>query len=775
MQECLNGDISNPAKYHPICEIEKGDYKMWECSDTPIYMDVNTLELRKGDLPIDAAKLAPQYRFYGRTNVRCLCLNVTHACQLRCKYCYLSHFYPEMEVKMDFATARKAVDMFFPAANTKQPMKLSFFGGEPLLNFSMIKKTVAYVKKQYPALSVSFSMTTNAVAMTDEIASFLRLHRFSLIVSMDGPKEMHDGTRVYADQKGTYDDVMAGLECLKRAGVYAITLRGTFLPAAKGTLLERVKYLNELCDAGYARGVSVEPACLSESCARVPDEMKFSVDDVRSMRQEYLDIADWVSERIANDAPARIHNIMVYVDRLVNKKQYCTECGAGMGYLSVSPDGKLFACHREMSSNIGDIQKGGIEESKRAEWVDNRYYQNPSCNVCKIRNVCGGPCREHNITTNDDINKNDPVSCAFYHNWIEAAVRVVDKVDCQVLKSIVMHKAPLTRYNFVREGGGFGDILSMGGAAQQLKHENPKSHVTLCIPNEFIPMAKCLQGVDSIAGLGPLDYLSQNRRARKDKFVRTARSYFVVVPEGQVVDMWGPGYLYEVAQESGLLDLTRSQLFAKEAGCKDVSRAVPVWKVSREDREWAIGAFDALFKVERPVIAFAPRATDSNRSLPMELIEELLDALQDYNVLYLDCQLPSFTRPHSNTNIPKNTKFTEAVAIAEQADILITVDSAFLHVGAALKIPTVGIFTMTDPAPYKNLYPVICASYSGKTDACTIPCNRSTHKGFSSLCTDNCLRKHLLTVDMLMPAIAQAFQLGIHPEFQALRLKRMLL
>ena len=774
--QCLNGDISSPSKYHPICEIEKGEYKEWSCSDCPIYMDINTLELCKGDLSEvpDPANVAPQHRFSGNTQVKALCLNVTHACQLRCKYCYLSHFYPEMEIMMTPEIATKAVDVYIPE-NSKN-IKVTFFGGEALLNFHVVKHTVKYINDKFADASKKFSMTTNGVAITPAVAAFLKENNFSLIVSMDGPEKLHNENRVYGNQKDSYSDVMKGLKLLKIAGVKRITLRGTFLPTGKGTLLERVKHLNELCDKGYASSVSIEPACLSESCSSIADEMKFTVGHVKEMRKEYQDVAEWMVQRYKDKLPVSFHNIKVYIDRLVNKKQYSTQCSAGMGVVTISPDGEVFACHREMSSHIGSMAKGGIDEAERAKWVDNRYYSNPACSACNIRNICGGPCREHNITTNGDIRKNDPVSCAFYHNWIEAAVYIVDKVGYEALKDLYKDVIRVNRYSFVREGGGFGDIISMGGAVIQKKLEDPRSIITLCVPNEFVPIAKHLQGVDKVTGLGPLKYLVANRRSRSEKFVKDKYSYLLTVPEGTVVDMWGPGFLYETSRKEGPLDLTRSQIFAKEAGCKDLTKALPSWQVSKDDREFIKGCFDTLYTSEKTVVALAPRGTDPSRSLPMELIEEILDWLHEYSILYLDCQMPQFTRSHANTDIPKNMKFVDSVALAEQCDILISVDTAMLHAGAGLRIPTVGIFTMTDPAPYEKLYPTLwTASPKERTSRCAIPCNRSAHKGYSALCHEGkCLRKEDLTLDMIIPAFALALELSMRPSYQKYRVRKML-
>jgi len=785
----LNNPISHPSRYHPVYRTDEGEYKVFRMRGKKIVMDVNTLDLFQppdnGDPVAPPMPVLPQFVRPHMRTIKQLALNVTHACQLRCDYCYLSHFYPEMEAKMGVDTAIRAVDELFnhsaldklPDDYTGRGPGISFFGGEPLLNFPLIEAVVAHARSR--SKHFRFGVTTNGVAVTPSIAKFLAENKFSMIVSVDGPKALHDKHRKFPDGNGCFDSVVEGLEMLRDAGVEKITLRSTFLPD-ETELLERTKYLNELCDNNYAQNVSIEPACLSEGCA-FDGEVRFTVANVKKLQKEYLVVADWLASRIIDDEKARFHNIMSYVDRLVNKKQYCTECGAGVGFLAVSPVGKICACHREMNSEIGDLERGGVCEKARAPWFDNRYYLCQKCTRCKIRNLCGGPCREHNITAKGDMHTPDPVFCEFYNIWAKAAVSILDQVEHKKLQELfpaykkrqptIVRKAVEEEYAFVREAGGFGDIVSIGAAARCLKHEKPDCHITLYVPGEFKNVVQHLKGVDEMVSLGSLRELVDVRRKRGTPFSRADYPYLEKVDSNKkLVDMWGPAHLYESTAED-FLKQTRSQIFAEKAGCKDVSHAIPYWKVTSKERKEASEYLKTL--PLQTVIALAPRGTDVNRSLPKDTLLALLDKLKGRSVLFLDCVAPDLPERFENVHFPEGS-LSQAAALIEQSDILISVDTSLLHIGVGVGTPTLGIFNSTDPSPYEGFYPGLqTVWWKGDTPNCMFPCNRSRKKGYGPWCKDACDRRKNLGIKEIMEGLSRIQQLANNPALQMKRVERM--
>ena len=759
--------------------VEKGEYARFDFTGKAIYMDVNTLdvfECEEENLPKPVV-IVPQFDFVPNRRLRMLCLNVTHACQLRCDYCYLKHFYADAygntQLMMNFDTAKRAIESLYDwKVIDKLPnprLRIGFFGGEPLLNFSLVKRVV---EEYGPSGKFKFEMTSNIAAMTEEIAGFLGKHNFSMVVSLDGGQEYYDLHRKSVDGSSVFDKVMGGLKMLKRAGVKRITLRGTFLPD-KVDLLERVKFLNKLCDEGYANAVSVEPACLTEGCgAAVPEVLKFTAEGVAALEHEYLRLAGWLAERINNGQAARFHNIIVYLKRLVNRTPYATQCGAGVGFMAVSPDGTVYGCHREMSSTIGDLELGGVDERARHKWVDNRYYQFAACMTCQFRNVCGGPCREHNITATGCISKVDPIFCQFYQMWIKSAVSILDKVPLGKLKQAYEEKpraglvarklSGKVKYAFVREGGGIGDIVSMGGAAVQVKAENPNSEISFLIPSEYVEIAQHLVGVDDVVDLGPL---SSTRRPKGTPIDLTIHGHLAkaLTPGCVLADMWCPGLVYEM-NTPGRLEYTRSQVFAKAAGCKSVSKASPIWHTTENERKDA-SQYMKNFGESQLVVGFAPRGSQVNKSMPDALLDALIQTLASYQVLYFDVSFPARLAAYKHV-AHVQTDFVSAAAILEQCDILISVDTSFLHVAAALQVPTLGVFTLNDAQPYKALYPdLVTVSKDEVIAQCHIPCNRSPQKGYTERCqVEGCARRNMVSVNDVIVKLPEVFRIALNPK-----------
>lgn len=773
--KALNNIIVNSGRMYSG---EPAGYMPFTFTDSTVYLDINSLalfEASQEELSAPAS-VTPQYPFCPNRHVRALVFHVTHSCQLRCDYCYVMNEYQDTSGFMKFETAKEAIDTLINKQVFKtSKLRIGFFGGEALLNFPVIKQITDYATGLFGE-NLHFGITTNGCTITKEIAQFLAKFNFSVVVSVDGPESIHNHHRKYANGSPTYIDVVSGLELLRDAGVRNVTLRGTFTPAFT-FLLERTKALNEMCHEKLATGVSIEPAFLSESsCMRAKMETSY---DFHQLEEEYLAVADYLAESLVAGRPAFFKNIMTFVERLVYRQQHVTECGAGVGYVSVNPEGTIFACHRQMNSKIGELQRGGIDEFARAKWVENRCILNTACQKCGLRNVCGGPCREHSLGVVGSIDGVDPVACKFKHLWIKSAIRIIQRLPGLSLTQLVPRKKNrvtsvstkvslpaveiLKNVNFVREGGGLGDIISMGAAARALRKASPETGVTLCIPDDFVDVAKHFPSVNSVVSLGPLNVIGLTRRQRGQKPIP------FTLPEGRVVDLWCPGYAYEIASQIRL-EYTRSQIFAKEAGCANLADAIPEWLPTKDERIFASQFLWDHFGEKGPVIGLCPRGTLAMKNIPFDILEKLIISLcHGFKVVYFDCIPPSIV--HENL-VWSNCEFCQAVAICEQCNALITVDTSFLHVGCAVQVPTLGVFTLTDSKPYESLYPWFKAVQpSIETEYCKIPCNRSPQKGWKE-CKTQCVRQRAVTSDLIMNGLFELFRLSADKKSQAERLKR---
>ena len=399
-------------------------------------LDKNSLALWQLDSPDEKVPLCdkkPQFPHPPiATSFGMLVLENTQACPLACKYCF-AQLYEDTKSHMSFETAKKAITMYGGPRDRRSPARIGFFGGEPLVNWQLIRDVVMF-SEGYFVQQPRFSVTTNAVLMTSEKARFLKEHGFSIIVSIDGPQELHDEYRIYPNGKGSFEETLRGLKFLAEAGVKSITLRATYTPHHPA-VYDRVVYLNELCDQGLARWVSVEPVCLTEShCIR---EMRgFTEEEVQRLEPEYIKISEWAVKRYKDDKPFRFHNIVKMMERLLYCAHSPSECGAGNGYMSVSYDGGIWSCHRMNWGRIGDLEHG-IDEQLRAPWLDNRSYNREGCNECPIQWVCGGGCREASIGANRDIRKPYRVGCEFMKMFVRCAAWIISQAPKETLEKFI--------------------------------------------------------------------------------------------------------------------------------------------------------------------------------------------------------------------------------------------------------------------------------------------------------------------------------------------------
>jgi len=354
---------------------------------------------------------------------------------LKCSYCFQLD-QPDASSRMTFDTTKKVIDHLL--VHTKDPKlpipTIGFFGGEPMLCWDLVVQTVSYMQGVCSPRKPHFSMTTNGVLLTAEKAKFLVDSGFSFIVSIDGPKELHNKYRVYPDGTGSFDQVMRGLTYLKDAGVKNVTLRATYA-SGEEFLVERLEFLNQLCDQGYGHWVSVEPVCLTEGhCAH--NIQGYTLEAVQNLGNEFLRAAKWASERLRNGKPARYHILCKQIERLLYTTHSVCECGAGMGYMSVTPDGSLHSCHRTQFTKIGDLEQG-IDEELRAKWSDSRSYCRVGCNECFAQWACGGGCRECSLGDTGDIHVPYKIGCEFVFRHFEAAAYVMSEVPGDTLRKFI--------------------------------------------------------------------------------------------------------------------------------------------------------------------------------------------------------------------------------------------------------------------------------------------------------------------------------------------------
>ena len=328
------------------------------------------------EFPIMETSAKPQFNLTRVGNAKFIVLNVAHSCNLKCRYC-LAAEYPSTPV-MTIPLAREAINKLF---DLRSDIRISFFGGEPLMAWDTIKATMEYAKSIASARKVRciFHITTNGTLLTEDMVKVIKAYNCSILISIDGPEHIHNAWRPMKNGMNSFEATMNAIHLMKKHGLgRRLMLRSTFTPECTH-LVERLEFAYDLQCKGLCGGCSVEPASVTEGCIQ-RDSMPIQFPD--SLEKEYHDAAVWFVDLLNDNKPIpTFFHFKKMLHRLYYRQASATECGAGRGYLTISPDGSIYACHRESGAKIGHIRLG-IDEQLRYPWMDNRIYRSPTCMKC---------------------------------------------------------------------------------------------------------------------------------------------------------------------------------------------------------------------------------------------------------------------------------------------------------------------------------------------------------------------------------------------------------
>jgi len=370
----------------------------------------------------------PQFRLARATPVRRVVLNVTYACNLACVYCFAGGNRPGAAMTME--VARKGIQLLDPRA----AVDVAFFGGEPLLAWDLIRQvmTEARALAAKRKTRAKFHITTNGLLLDVEQVRFLSDQPCSMLVSLDGPEEIHNATRPARDpQRNSFRSTMNALNCARGSALgRRIMARATF-DGCEPQLVRRLEFFAALEDAGLIRGYSIEPAVLGEGCARRSSGL-----DRNAIAREYHEAAEWFVSRVRAGRAASFFHFRKLLDRILHVKHSGTECGAGNGYITVGPDGTLYACHRGKGTEIGHVSSG-FDEELRSVWADNRVYARDGCMKCWARYLCGGGCRQACLELAGDVRAPVPERCFLQLTLLRECLWILTQVEREQIEKEV--------------------------------------------------------------------------------------------------------------------------------------------------------------------------------------------------------------------------------------------------------------------------------------------------------------------------------------------------
>jgi uncharacterized protein len=351
--------------------------------------------------------------------IKALCLNIAHDCDLRCAYCFASQgSYKKSRALMSLDVAEASVDFLINNSGRRHNLEIDFFGGEPLLNFEVVKKTVLYAKRRANETNkgFKFTITTNALKLNDDIGDFINEHMDNVVLSLDGRKQIHNTMRPRKNNMESYDIIIGNiLSFLKKRKDKEYYVRGTYTSHNTDFSADVV----HMSDLGI-KNISIEPVSGG-------DDFKYSLTkkDMGKIEREYGKIAKHYLNRKGTDKEFSFFHFCVDIDSSPCVYKKISGCGAGTDYMAVSPDGKLYPCHQFDSVDeycLGNVFEGVTNKETGRDFFNTNILTKNDCKNCWAKYHCGGGCYAASYKTHKDIHKTDEFACEILKKRLEYAL-----------------------------------------------------------------------------------------------------------------------------------------------------------------------------------------------------------------------------------------------------------------------------------------------------------------------------------------------------------------
>lgn len=353
--------------------------------------------------------------------VKALCLHISHDCNLRCDYCFAgTGDYGNGRKNMPAQVGRLAIDYLIAKSENRRNLEVDFFGGEPLLNFEVVKEVVAYARSLEKAHNKNFrfTITTNGLLLDDDKIDFINREMSNVVLSIDGRREINDRVRHRVDQSGCYDAILPKFNKLvDQRGDGQYYVRGTF---TKYNLdfAEDVLHLNR---CGFDQ-LSVEPVV---SDSKYPYAITEA--DLPRIFDEYERLAQILIERRREKTGFNFFHFMMDLEQGPCAIKRLRGCGAGNEYVAVTPDGDVYPCHQFVGNEqwkMGDVYSGSIDLVLKEKFAASTVYGKEECRSCWAKFYCSGGCNANSATYRGDILKPYTLSCELEKKRVECAIMV---------------------------------------------------------------------------------------------------------------------------------------------------------------------------------------------------------------------------------------------------------------------------------------------------------------------------------------------------------------
>lgn len=375
--------------------------------------------------------------------VKAMCLHVAHDCNLRCRYCFAStgNFGHERNL-MPLDVAKKAVDFLISHSDGRKNLEMDFFGGEPLMNFDVVKETVKYAREQEKIYNKNFrfTITTNGVLLDDDKIDFINKEMSNVVLSLDGRKTVNDYMRPTISGQGSYDVIVPKFQKLVKERNYEnYYIRGTFTK----NNLDFINDIKHFSDLGFDQ-LSLEPV-VTEAC----NSYAIDDNDMSKIFDEYEKLANEMMRRMVNkqkiinqggsvedihihDKPFNFFHFMIDLDQGPCVMKRLRGCGSGNEYIAVTPEGDIYPCHQFVGKTewkMGSVLDNSFDFDIKKTFAETNIFTKPDCRDCWAKFYCSGGCSANNLFYAGSLNKPYKLSCKMMKKRLECAImiRILEK------------------------------------------------------------------------------------------------------------------------------------------------------------------------------------------------------------------------------------------------------------------------------------------------------------------------------------------------------------
>ena len=371
--------------------------------------------------PDTFAPMAGQLKQKTAGVVKALCLHVAHTCNLNCSYCFASQGkYHGDRAVMSYEVGKQALDFLMENSGNRRNLEVDFFGGEPLMNFQVVKDLVAYARsvEKEKGKNFRFTLTTNGVLVDDDVIEWANRECSNVVLSLDGRKEIHDRFRVDYAGNGSWEKIVPKFQKFVEArGGKEYYMRGTFTHANPDFL----KDIQTMLDLGFNE-LSMEPVVCAEG-----DPSALTPEDMSIVMDQYEKLAQLMLERDKAGKPFTFYHYMIDLSGGPCIYKRISGCGSGTEYMAVTPWGDLYPCHQfvgEERFKLGDIWNGVSNTEVQKEFASCNVYAHPECRDCWARLYCSGGCAANAYHATGSVTGVYKQGCELFRKRMECAIMV---------------------------------------------------------------------------------------------------------------------------------------------------------------------------------------------------------------------------------------------------------------------------------------------------------------------------------------------------------------